>query len=799
MGLTNSQKSRIIKIAQENNYQGDYESLFEQAMTDGIFDTPPEPDVENKKQDANLEVDNLLVPNHQLQARSPLGKSSLEPAPHTNSSHETVAIKGALNEFINDPMYKPQEAAYGGYKKKKKKYEEGGTETSFVENDTQLDITRPAGDPWEYAKNSDGSILARKRVSEGQDPNPWLKPIQGSEAYSSIKDTVVFNNTPKVNNLSQTDSDEVRTIYKKDPGNFEGRIDVETKNILDSEVNTTASIQDMLVKSGYDIGSTGEKGDGVDGDWGPKTSAAFKEWSQKNLSGLPEYKGQTENICIPGGGCSEVTTNFLMQLFPGVNRDDLGPEDAWYRAKHVVELGGDKIWGVSDKQAKGDWNKLPDLPPVEVWENLQVGDLVHLNRPGDNYKERKSEAGYNLDMNRSTEHVGFIIGKDPNTGLPLIAHGDKNGMFVQPMNEITLGGVLEKQYKVDAITRSTGTKNNKPNLKDHYIFNSDRQDRLTLKDGVEPGFSDSLNPFDKEFFPSNYVNLINMRMDKIAETTGYSRELVAEAAKMGYGIFANETGDWSGILKGKAKEFVKDVFDADLLANLREIPKDIQNYWETGEGIGNFIFPDKGAHVSPDRSEPSRGVSRIKFDMQTHDANDNITTLGKWYKANNITKDDLSWHNPDFVKSMYSGYEAVTLQVLDYIRRAKKHKEYDPKTNTIAGVPLYYAVATMHKSPDLSAKVDENHSVLDYLKKGDRDYSNAVLERMKEIDIKYDTGEGTGEIKKAEEFYKENNPKPNPLEVKTDQNMIQRYLDKITTIEPDNTRITRPIFPKSGI
>ena len=185
--------------------------------------------------------------------------------------------------------------------------------------------------------------------------------------------------------------------------------------------------------------------------------------------------------------------------------------------------------------------------------------------------------------------------------------------------------------------------------------------------------------------------------------------------------------------------------------------------------------------------------------MQTHDANDNITTLGKWYKANNITKDDLSWHNPDFVKSMYSGYEAVTLQVLDYIRRAKKHKEYDPKTNTIAGVPLYYAVATMHKSPDLSAKVDENHSVLDYLKKGDRDYSNAVLERMKEIDIKYDTGEGTGEIKKAEEFYKANNPKPNPLEVKTDQNIIQRYLDKITTIEPDNTRITRPIFPKSGI
>lgn len=781
MGLTNSQKSRIIKIAQENNYEGDYESLFEQAMTDGIFDTPPEPDVEAKKEDHRLDVDNIIVDPNQKEVRSALGKSNIELPPHINSAHEAWNMPSALKQFLEDPSYQfQQEAKTGGFKK----YNEGGsvndTETVFIENDTHLNIIRPEGDPWEYAKQSDGSVITRRRALEGQEPTEWVKPRQDSVAYQGIKNNIIFDNSPKIHNLNQTDSDEARAIYNTDKTDSSNLLDAETRSILNAEANNTSNIQNMLVSSGYDLGNTGPKNDGVDGDWGPKTSAAFNKWSEKNLSNLPIYQGERENICIPGGGCSEVATNFLMQLFPDItDRNDLGPADAWYRAKHVVELGGEKIWGVSDKEAKGNWNDLPDLPPVEVWKNLQIGDLIHLNRPGETKTKKESNLGYSLDMNRGTEHVGFIIGKDPNSGLPLIAHGDQDGMFVQPINEITLGGVLQKQYKVDAITRSRGTKNTKPNLKDHYVFNTDRKDMLHLENDAQLNMS-SLNPLDKDFFPATYVNWMNTRMDNIAKTTGYSRELVAEASKIGYGIFANETGDWSGILKGKAKEFAKDMFDANLLANLREIPADIKNYWETGEGIGNFIFPDKGVHVSPDHSEPSRGVTRIKFDMQTHDRDGNITKLGQWYKANNITKEDLSWTNPDIIRSMHSGYEAVTLQTLDYIRRAKNHKEYDPKTNTIAGVPLYYAVATMHKSPVLSKRVDENHTVLDYLKKGDRDYSNAVINKMKTIKIKYDDGSGTGEIEKAQEFYKINNPQDfidnNPI----DRNIIQRYLDKIS-------------------
>ena len=115
-----------------------------------------------------------------------------------------------------------------------------------------------------------------------------------------------------------------------------------------------------------------------------------------------------------------------------------------------------------------------------------------------------------------------------------------------------------------------------------------------------------------------------------------------------------------------------------------------------------------------------------------------------------LDQSSISWYNPT---STANSFNAVTLQVLDYTRKIKKHKEYDAKTNTIAGVPLQYAIATMHKSPNLYGKVDKDHSVLDYLKLGDRDYSNSVISKAKDMSIKYhEEGTGSGEFEKALEF-----------------------------------------------
>jgi len=657
----------------------------------------------------------------------------------------------------------------GGFKYENggEKKTEGGVPDDRFESANQIDDSTltianssHSSDPWEYAKQSDGTLLTRRKaIGEDAPANEWLKPKKGSSAYTSIQDTIVFKSNPigPIENLTENESEDVRAIYKADPENSENKLTAAHHNKLNREGANTSSIQQMLVNNKYDLGVSGYNGDGVDGDWGTKTSKAFKHWSENNLN-LPEYEGLTEKICQEGAGCSEQATNMLLDLFPTVTKNDLGPEDAWYRQKHVVELGGDLIWGTSDKQNKGSWSDLPDMPPIEVWKDFRVGDLVHVNRKGKDNYEKESDAGYGLDMNRGSEHQAFFIGMDPNTGIPLVMHGaGKGDMKVDPINNITLPG--GKEYKIDGVSRPVGMKDRPVINKDHFIFNSQKTDQL------QSNLTESHNPLNsQEYFATRYVEHINDNLGLIANTTGASPEAVSEASHIAYGIFKNETGDFKQIMIGKGKEIAKNNLDADLIANLRTGANMAGEIWNTGEvetefalpnSLWDFIIPgsmfrDVKNKVAPKTDETSVGAGRIKFDMQTKDEDGNPTEIGQWYKAMDIGASDLAWTS---ISAVNDSFTAISLQVIDYTKRIKRHKEYDPNTNTIAGVPIQYAIATMHKSPNLASRVDANHSVLDYLKLGDRDYSNAVLENAEDISVAYHgDGEGTGEYEKAQEF-----------------------------------------------
>jgi len=816
MALTNSQKSRIIKVANENGYTGEYAELFEQAKTEGIFGEVPEPDVSHKKDDYKLDIDSVLIDDGPRALSNPENSSNFRGSAHVTSGHEMHPVSSALMDFVNNPEYKvqpQQQGEKGGFKK----YTEGGVSgdsfdaTTSIDDSTLTIATSPhASDPWEYAKQEDGALLTRRKaIGEDAPANQWFKPKKGSSAYNSIQDTIVFKSSPigTIENLTENDAADVRTIYKADPENSENKLTAAHHNKLNREGANTFSIQQMLVDNKYDLGKSGRNGDGVDGDWGNQTTKAFKHWSDNNLQ-LPSYEGLTEKICQEGAGCSEQATNMLMDLFPTVTKDDLGPEDAWYRQKHIVELGGDLVWGTSDRQNKGSWSNLPDMPPIEVWKDFKVGDLVHMNRKGKDNYEKKSSAGYGLDMNRGSEHQAFFIGMDPETGIPLVMHGaGKGNMKVDPINNITLPE--GKEYKIDGVSRPVGMKDNPVINKDHFIFNSQKTDTL------QSNLTESHNPLNqKEYFATRYVEHINKNLGLIASTTGASPEAVSEASHIAYGIFKNETGDFKQIMIGKGKEILKNNIDADLLADMRTGANMAVELWNTGEvetefalptSLWDFIIPgslfkDVKNKVDPKTDETSVGAGRIKFDMQTKDGDGNATEIGQWYKAMNVGRENLSWTSTSAVNDSFS---AITLQVIDYTKRIKRHKEYDPNTNTIAGVPIQYAIATMHKSPNLAGRVDANHSVLDYLKLGDRDYSNAVLKNAEDISVAYH-GEsaGTGLYEEAQKFKSDKAAilKQEKLEIELENSVptLNDWINSVTTTVQDNTN--RPnIIPFEAI
>ena len=656
------------------------------------------------------------------------------------------------------------------------------TTSSQTFDDSKLDITSPKGDPWEYAQSGD-SIITRKRAIGDKSAGDWIVTKEGTRAHTAIVDTVIkpkaihktsvdkhvnIKNPTTIDQLTSTQETKISKILIEDPMNTENKIDSELLKQINIKGSNTLTIQQMLVDNNYDLGKSGSKGNGVDGDWGTLTDAAFKQWSDDNLS-LPEYNGVKSSICVEGKECSEKVTNILTQLFPKVDRNDFAPDDAWYRKSHVIALGGKMIWSTTTEESRGSWNDLPDLPPIEIWKDLRVGDLMHLNRRGQDKAKKESKMGYGLDYNTGTEHAGFIIGKDKD-GMPLIMHRtNKEDMSVQRMDEIFLDNGT--RYKVDGITRPKGMLDNPVINKDHYIFNQGRTDLMTsnLEHSTDPRQTDN-------YFSTMYQGVINTNIEKLASTTGRSREDVLEAARLGYGIFKTETGDWKGIWAGKGKEFIKGwsniaVDGEKTLAGYRTIYNQAKNLWKTGEikkeidkdgkiSMWDYILPAITGNptdlyrdvstVNPDYSEASKGPTRIKFNMQTEDAEGKQTILGSWYDNMDISESSLSWYNPNATPNSFN---AVTLQVLDYTRKIKQHKEYDPETNTIAGVPLQYAIATMHKSPNLYARVDDDHSVLDYLKLGDRDYSNAVINHSKDMRIDYHNDEkGSGDWESAVEF-----------------------------------------------
>ena len=94
----------------------------------------------------------------------------------------------------------------------------------------------------------------------------------------------------------------------------------------------------------------------------------------------------------------------------------------------------------------------------------------------------------------------------------------------------------------------------------------------------------------------------------------------------------------------------------------------------------------------------------------------------------------------------------------------------------------------MHKSPNLNKMVYNNKTVLQYLKEGDRDYANSVMEHTSDIKVKYDKdGSKSTEYHKAKKFIAEKN-----TDEELNRKLLNDYLQHLQELPSDNTQINTP-------
>ena len=726
MALTNSQKNSILKTARSSGYIGDMTELFTQAESEGIFNTPEEtvPTPNITKEDlnwANAE-DYKVTPDSLLTDRTAHRFHNNEN--FITSSHTTDPNPRSIITFLNDPNYTPTAEPNMGADGGMKKYHEGGP------NEGPHPDHHESGTE-DFTQEELDAVL-----------------VPGDEGY-------VYD---------EGEEPPTRALEPMDEG--------EGTRITNTRLNTNIELQTGI----------GLKGGKVDGDWGEGSQAKMVEWSNNNLTNLTDYNSEwsKEDIVCGGSGCSGQTTSMLKQIFPHLSDDDLTADDSWYRRDHILRDGGEDIWS---QNTDADWSEMSTIPPMDQWKNFRVGDIVHLNSSGDNNRVKDKVSAYTgtTEGNSRSEHTGFIIGRDPETGFPLIMHGAGGQMEVDAIDNITLGNytgrdedsaLSDANYKIDGVSRPKG-------LKDAKEYNFNRLNMFLKQDakdefvqlGFEEEYLENLNKKDREmanlfqgFMNGNYkvkrdeegaeVQEIDQEeiyrrleygsqratnIQKMSDVTGYTEEEVAKAAMLTWGFYQNETGEvglGSGAQYGKGMEFIKDSLSTKNAAKLKALSKGDITWSPTFFNPLGFDINEE-EYMASAAAEPSTGIMRIKYNMQVRDADNEPTQVGKWFRrfgirsAEDLTLEDdkentLITGNPGRAGSANS-FAAGTLLTISYYENIRRKKDYDPDTDTYKGIPIDYVVATMHKGLNLNQQAGDGNTILENLKKGNRGYSNTTI------------------------------------------------------------------------
>jgi hypothetical protein len=250
------------------------------------------------------------------------------------------------------------------------------------------------------------------------------------------------------------------------------------------------SLQQSLIANGYDIE--------LSGSMNTQTKEALHKNGEENLTHLPVWNTdwKLDEVGCTSETCGAQVTDMIMMLYgyDGIinSRKDAGAADSWFREGYMLDNGGQSIWSQKARGTYDDEGNIEsgniNFPPMEVWKDFMVGDVVHLQAAGfrdmGNFSKEKRKAGeakgYSTSYNTSVGHSGLIIGRDSSTGIPLVMHGVGGDMFVERLDKIDWHGSNDarayvngteidrtQEYVIQGVTRPAGLVNN-PNAIPNY-------------------------------------------------------------------------------------------------------------------------------------------------------------------------------------------------------------------------------------------------------------------------------------------------------------------------------------------
>jgi hypothetical protein len=520
--------------------------------------------------------------------------------------------------------------------------------------------------------------------------------------------------------------------------------------------NYVNNLQSYLIDKGYDIPNSGVMD--------TKTKQALKDYETSGkfatLPVFPSNPERREEVCKNKGdgyGCSKQTSLKLGNLFGNTDMDKkaLWAQDAWFNRDAVIKNGGTLLY---ETEARG--RDIPNLPK-EMYGILQVGDYVHLDRrdtkSSKDYGSRKSKLGFD---NEKIEHMGIIIGKDPD-GTPLVWHASETGKaYVKRVDEpITLDDHKGLgAYKIASIARAPGTKDEYQNeIAQNPYFSKDwespyEKSQEVVKDVVKPFDPDNMlvplegsNEFERE-----RINEMNNNVQTFMDA-GFPQDDVNKVAQIVIGgLLDREAKRGDSYIPGRSEgiPIPRTNIRIPLTKGTNPVRAGSPEFGTYGKDQSALEYKENLATVAKavglKRDEVSKGIYQMKENMNFADKQRLLEKIG-------LPKEKIF----DNLENQTKG---ATLLLLTHYRKLKEDPNYDRETDqvkikaedgTVWSYPASYILAGGWSRGPSWYKTKAGKKEL--TSREGREYSNKAIENMGNV-VETQKGDNYGK-RAAKEIY----------------------------------------------
>jgi hypothetical protein len=370
---------------------------------------------------------------------------------------------------------------------------------------------------------------------------------------------------------------------------------------------------------------------------------------------LPLYIGNTQEKCKGGKGCSEIATDISSNLL-NTDRNQLAPQDAWYKKEAIIRGGGREVWNAKNKD----------------YSNVRVGDFVSLDRSGDYHKSDASKVpGYSLKNNEGNEHLGTVVGKNEK-GQIMVKHGSSDGnIYVQPINEVNIPE-YGFDYKPLSIYRAKANEGKDVNRNDSNYKKLLPNEQFNITGGSEN--------------EKKYISAINSNMSAQQRNTNLSPNEIKRLNSLSFGVFHNESEAGNSNTPIGGKMILADTahkFGRSSSASLSDVQIKYEDLYNNSDGSTSKV-----------------GKLMDKISVNSSGLNSPMSH-----------RDDYN----DEVNSVF----AVFADRLESIKANKDKYNYDNKTKTVYGnIPVDDLLIASYKNPNVLSHPEKLKNLQRYVDNG---------------------------------------------------------------------------------